>query len=193
MPVIEKGFSLWASFKQLLKDTNPAGVGTGLVATLFSTMGPGFIVMSSAKSGGLTDPQAVSWLLALYGFGGLATMFVSLRYRIPMVIAYSIPGAVLLGKILPHFTIGQAVGAYMIVGLVALILTVTGLIKKVVDMIPVPIMLGMVAGVLFSFGVSLSKLPSNSPEFMESCSWFSSGQWRSSASHKKCPLSSSPL
>jgi benzoate membrane transport protein len=160
---MEKGFSLGASFKQLLKDTNPAGVGTGLVATLFSTMGPGLIVMNSAKSGGLTDPQAVSWLLALYGFGGLATMFMSLRYRIPVVIAFSIPGAVLLGKLLPHFTLSQAVGAYIVVGVVALILTVTGLIKKVVDNIPVPIMLGMVGGVLFSFGVSLFKASIEQP------------------------------
>jgi benzoate membrane transport protein len=99
----------------------------------------------------------------LYGFGGLATMFVALRYRIPLVIAYSIPGAVLLGKLLPNFTIGEAVGAYIVVGVVALILTVTGLIKKVVDRIPVPIMLGMVGGVLFSFGVGLFKASIQQP------------------------------
>ncbi len=163
MAVLEKGYPLLESFRKLLRDTNPAGVGTGLVATLFSTMGPGFIVMNSAKAAGLSDPQAVSWLLAIYGFGGVATMFVSLRYRIPVVIAYSIPGAVLLGKLLPNFTLSQAVGAYMVVGLVALILTVTGLIKKVVDNIPVPIMLGMVGGVLFSFGVGLFKASIEQP------------------------------
>jgi hypothetical protein len=75
MAVIEKGHGLGSSFVQLLKDTNPAGVGTGLVATLFSTLGPGVIVMTSAKAGGLTDAQAVSWLLAIYSFGGLATIF----------------------------------------------------------------------------------------------------------------------
>ncbi|MGC8660576.1 MAG: benzoate/H(+) symporter BenE family transporter [Desulfomonilaceae bacterium] len=157
MAVIEKGHSLGSSFLQLLKDTNPAGVGTGLVATLFSTLGPGVIVMTSAKAAGLTDAQAVSWLLAIYAFGGLATMFVSLRYRIPLVVAYSIPGAILLAKLLPHFSLPEAVGAYIVVGIVTLLLTVTGLIKKVVDRIPVPIMLGMVGGVLFSFGIGLFK------------------------------------
>jgi len=157
MAIMEKGYPLGQSFKQMLRDINPAGVGTGLVATLFSTLGPGVIVLNSAKAGGLTDPQAVSWLLAIYGFGGLATMFMSLKYRIPVVIAYSIPGAVLLGKVLMNFTIQEAVGAYLLVGVVTLILTVTGLIKKVVDNIPVPIMLGMVGGVLFSFGVGLFK------------------------------------
>jgi benzoate membrane transport protein len=164
MEVIEKGHSLGSSFVQLLKDTNPAGVGTGLVATLFSTLGPGVIVMTSAKAGGLTDGQAVSWLLAIYSFGGLATIFMALRYRIPVVIAYSIPGAVLLAKLLPNFTLSEAVGAYLVVGAVALILTVTGLIKKVVDRIPVPIMLGMVGGVLFSFGIGLFKASIEQPQ-----------------------------
>jgi len=163
MAVMEKGHSLGSSFLQLLKDTNPAGVGTGLVATLFSTLGPGVIVMTSAKAGGLTDAQAVSWLLAIYSFGGLATIFMSLRYRIPLVVAYSIPGAILLAKLLPHFSLPEAVGAYIVVGVVTLILTVTGLIKKVVDRIPVPIMLGMVGGVLFSFGIGLFKASIQQP------------------------------
>jgi len=153
--ILEKGYNLKESFKILCTNINAAAVGTGLVATLFSTLGPGVIVMNAAKSGGLTDAQAVSWLLALYGFGGLSTMFVALRYRIPLVIAYSIPGAILLGKLLARFPLNQAVGAYMVVGLVALILTLTGAIKKVVDHIPVPVMLGMVGGVLLSFGVSM--------------------------------------
>ncbi|HHV86348.1 MAG TPA: benzoate/H(+) symporter BenE family transporter, partial [Petrimonas sp.] len=112
-------------------------------------------VMNAAKQGGLTDAQAVSWLFGIYVFGGLSTMFMSLRYRIPVVIAYSIPGAVLLGKVLPQFTLNEAVGAYMLVGLATFTLTATGAIKKVVDHIPVPIMLGMVGGVLLSFGVSM--------------------------------------
>jgi benzoate membrane transport protein len=163
MELMEKGYNLGESFKRLLKDLNSAGIGTGLVATLFSTLGPGVIVLSAAKSGGLTDAQAVSWLLGLYSFGGLATMYMALRYRIPVVIAYSIPGAVLLGTILHNFTLPEAVGAYLVVGLVALILTVTGLIKWLVDHIPVPVMLGMVGGVLFSFGVGLFKASIQQP------------------------------
>lgn len=162
--IIEKGYGWGESIKHLLKNLNAAGISTGFVATMFSTMGPGFIVMTSAKQGGLTDAQAVSWLLAIYGFGGLATMFMALRYRLPVVIAYSIPGAVLLGKLLPHYSINEAVGAYMVVGAMALVLTVTGAIKKVVDRIPVPIMLGMVGGVLFSFGTNLFAAAINIPK-----------------------------
>lgn len=161
--ILEKGYGLGDSLKLVFKNINAAAVGTGLVATLFSTLGPGVIVMNAAKQGGFTDAQAVSWLFAIYAFGGLSTMFMSLRYRIPVVIAYSIPGAILLSKVLSQFTIGEAVGAYMVVGLATFTLTVTGAIKKVVDHIPVPIMLGMVGGVLMSFGVGLFSASINNP------------------------------
>lgn len=161
--ILEKGYSLKESFKLLCTNINAAAVGTGLVATLFSTLGPGVIVMNAAKQGGLTDAQAVSWLFAIYTFGGLSTMFMSLRYRIPVVIAYSIPGAVLIGKVLNQFTLSEAVGAYMLVGLATFLLTVSGAIKKVVDHIPVPIMLGMVGGVLLSFGISMFTAAINTP------------------------------
>ena len=153
--IMEKGYSLKESAGLLWRNINVAAVGTGLVATLFSTLGPGVIVMNAAKQGGLSDAQTVSWLLGIYAFGGLATMFMSLRYRIPVVIAYSIPGAVLLAKLLARFPFSEAVGAYLVVGAATLILTVTGAIKKVVDHIPAPVMLGMVGGVLLSFGVNL--------------------------------------
>lgn len=153
--LIEKGYDLKESLKILWQNLNASGVGTGLVATLFSTMGPGMVVMTAAMQGGLSDAQAVSWLLGIYLFGGLATIYMSLRYRIPVVIAFSIPGAVMLGKLIPNFTFNEVIGAYFVVGLVTLLLTVSGVIKKLVEHIPVPVMLGMVGGVLLSFAISM--------------------------------------
>lgn len=153
--LIEKGYDLRESLKILWQNKNAGAIATGLVATLFSTMGPGMIVMNAAKSGGLTDAQAISWLLGIYLIGGLSTMFMSLRYRLPVVTAFSIPGAVMLAKILPNFAFSEAIGAYIVVGVVTLILTLTGVMKKLVENIPVPVMLGMVGGVLLSFGTSM--------------------------------------
>lgn len=162
--IIEKGYNLGESLKILRKNVSAAPIATGFVAMLFSTMGPGMIVMNAAKQGGLTDAQAVSWLLAIYVFGGLSTMFMSLRYRIPSVVAFSIPGAVMLGKMIPHFPFNQVIGAYIVVALVAMILTLTGAIKKVVEHIPVPIMLGMVGGVLLSFGTNMLTATLQTPQ-----------------------------
>ena len=162
--IIEKGYDLRESLGVLWKNKNAAAIATGLVATLFSTMGPGLIVMNAAKSGGLTDAQAISWLLGIYLIGGLSTMFMSLRYRIPVVTAFSIPGAVMLAKILPNFAFSEAIGAYIVVAVVTLVLTLTGVMKKLVERIPVPVMLGMVGGVLLSFATSMFTAAINMPQ-----------------------------
>ncbi len=162
--VMEPGYKLRESFIQLCKNINPAGVGNGMVATLFSTLGPGLIVMNAAKQGGFTDAQTVSWLLAIYAMGGLSCMFMALRYRLPVSIAFSIPGAVLLATLLKQYTINQAVGAYLVIAIVTLLLTVSGVIKKVVEHIPAPIMLAMVSGVFVSFGVNLFKGALSTPK-----------------------------
>ncbi|MHB8074030.1 benzoate/H(+) symporter BenE family transporter [Desulfosporosinus fructosivorans] len=162
--IIEKGYNLRESLKILWQNKNAGAIATGLVATLFSTMGPGMIVMNAAKSGGLTDAQAISWLLGIYLIGGLSTMFMSLRYRIPVVTAFSIPGAVMLAKILPNFPFSEAIGAYIVVAVVTLVLTLTGVMKKLVEHIPVPVMLGMVGGVLLSFGTSMFTAAINMPQ-----------------------------
>lgn len=161
---LEKGYDLRESLKILWKNKNAGAVATGLVATLFSTMGPGMIVMNSAKQGGLTDAQAVSWLLGIYLIGGLATIFMSLRYRLPVVTAFTIPGAVMLAKLLPNFALSEAIGAYIFVAVVTLILTLTGVMKKLVERIPVPVMLGMVGGVLLSFATSMFTAAINMPQ-----------------------------
>jgi benzoate membrane transport protein len=155
--VIERGYNLGESFQLMLKNLNVAGVGNGLAAFLFSTLGPGLIVMNAAKQGHLTDGQAVSWLLAIYAMGGLCCMFMALRYRLPVSIAFSIPGAILLATLLQRYSLPEAVGAYLTITAVILVLTVSGAIKKLVEYIPTPVMLAMVSGVLVGFGINLFK------------------------------------
>jgi benzoate membrane transport protein len=157
MEIIEKGYGLGWSLKRVITDTNSAGLATAAVGGAWGTLGPGLIVINAAQTAGLNQGLIVSWLFGLYIFIGVATMFVALRYRVPMVIAYSIPGAILLGTLLPQFTLSEAAGAYMVVGLVVAVLTVTGIIKKIVNKIPGPIMVGMIGGVLFHIGEGFFK------------------------------------
>ncbi|MHB8916782.1 MAG: benzoate/H(+) symporter BenE family transporter [Desulfocucumaceae bacterium] len=153
--LIEKGFSLSESFVELFRRITFPGLTTGLIGATFSASIGLAIVMSVAKEGNLPESVAISWIFISFLGAGLATMFVSLQSRTPVVIAWSIPGAVLVGKYLAAGgNIYEAAGAYIIISVVVLILTATGLIKRLIDHIPVPIMLGMVAGVLLSFGLS---------------------------------------
>ena len=67
MQGLEKGYNLGESFKQLLKGLEPGRYRHGIGRHALQHHGAGLIVMNAAKAGKLTDPQAVSWLLALYG------------------------------------------------------------------------------------------------------------------------------
>ncbi|OES45441.1 benzoate transporter [Domibacillus iocasae] len=150
---IEKGTDVKQNFKDFFSNLTPAALGTGLVAALFSIMGPGLIVMNAAKTGNLPIEHAVSWLFIIYVAGGMFTLFLSFRYRLPIVVAYSIPGAILVGNALNHITLNEAVGAFIVSGLVVTVLGFSGVVKRVIEHIPLPVMLGMIAGVLLSFGI----------------------------------------
>ncbi|MDQ0218711.1 hypothetical protein ELQ35_04865 [Peribacillus cavernae] len=74
--------------------------------------------MNAAREGNLPIEQAVSWLFIIYTAGGMFTLIMSFRYRQPIVVAYSIPGAVLVGSALKHIPLSEAVGAFIVAGTV---------------------------------------------------------------------------
>lgn len=155
MAWIEPGYNLLDSAKLALRNLNPAGIGTGFVAAIFSIMGPGMIVMNAAQQGKLSPEIATSWLFGIYFTGGLYTIYYALKYRMPIVAAYSIPGAIIIGKSLTTLSHAEAVGAYLMVAAILLIVSMSGLVKRVISNLPLPVMLGMIAGVMMSFGIGL--------------------------------------
>jgi benzoate membrane transport protein len=154
---IEPGTNVRKNMRDFFLHLSPARAGTGFVAAMFSIMGPALIVMNAAKEGNVPLEQAISWLFIIYVTGGVFTIILSLRYRLPIVTAYTIPGAVLIGSALKHIPFNEAIGAFMITGAVVTILGVSGLIKKAVEFLPLPVMLGMIAGVILSFGLNVIK------------------------------------
>ena len=77
----------------------------------------------------------------------------SVSYRQPMVFLWTIPGAVLVGQALDTIRFTEVIGAYILTGLLLLLLGLTGWIKKVMDWLPQPIVMGMVAGAFVNFGL----------------------------------------
>ncbi len=142
-------------FKDLYGNLNVNTISSGVVAAIFGCTGPALIIIGGASSGGLTHEQTISWLFAVYFFGGLLGLFLSLKYKQPIAGAYSIAGAVLVAGALSHFSLQEAIGAYLVANLIVLILGVTGLIDKVMNWIPVPIVMGMIVGVMMRFALEM--------------------------------------
>ena len=134
---------------------NAKTIGAGLIATVFGCTGPPLIIMSSAMNAGYTTTQTISWLASVCFFGGLISVIMALRYKQPIVGAWSIPVAVMLGNTLAFFSIEQAVGAYLMGGLLVLILGASGLVGKIMRLLPMPIVMGMIAGAMIKFGTDM--------------------------------------
>ena len=128
---------------------------SGFVAWLFGVSGPLLIVLNAAAQGDLPESIVTSWVFAIYVTGGVFTMILSQYYRKPIAFAHSIPGAVLVGTTLANHSIETVVGAYIVTALLIFLVGITGAADRVMKLIPLPIMMGMVSGVLLPFGLGI--------------------------------------
>ncbi len=141
--------------KVFLQDCSVSAVVTGLIAVMVSYAGPLVIVFQAAKSGLLTPEQLSSWLWAISIGSGVSGLWLSLRYRTPVITAWSTPGAALLVTSLAQYRYSDAIGAYMFSALLITLLGVTGLFSRLMARLPVAVVAAMLAGVLFRFGVGV--------------------------------------
>ncbi|WNW10603.1 benzoate/H(+) symporter BenE family transporter [Pseudomonas sp. DTU_2021_1001937_2_SI_NGA_ILE_001] len=139
----------------LFKDVSLSAVVAGCIATLISYAGPLVIIFQAADSAQLSHAQLSSWIWAISIGSALLGAWLSLRFRVPVVVAWSIPGSALLVSQLPQIGLNQAVGAYLMASLLLWLVGVSGAFDRLIARLPGSIAAGMQAGILFSFGVAL--------------------------------------
>ena len=138
-----------------LKDFSLSAVISGFVSILVGFTSAAVIVFQAAQTLGANSTEIGSWLWAL-GWGmGLTGIILSLRYRAPIVMAWSTPGAAMLVTTTADVTLAEATGAFMIcAGLIALF-GVTGWFERMMDRLPLSLTSAMLAGVLLQFGLNV--------------------------------------
>jgi benzoate membrane transport protein len=139
----------------LARDLSVSAVAAGFVTVLVGFASSAVIVFQAASAVGASPAQVSSWMLAL-GLGmGLTCALLSLRYRAPVVTAWSTPGAALLVTSAAGLTIEEATGAFLISAALITLAGFSGWFERVMDRIPVAIAAGMLAGVLLRFGLDV--------------------------------------
>lgn len=139
----------------VLRDVGPRYVVNGLIGLVFAATGPVAVLLAVGVQGGLDQAEIASWLFGVFFLNGLLTVLLSWVYRTPLAFFWTIPGTVLVGPALGHLTFAEVVGAYLATGVLILLAGVTGWIRPVMAAIPMPIVMGMVAGVFLGFGTGL--------------------------------------
>ncbi len=139
----------------LLRDFSLSAVVAGFIATVISYAGPLVIIFQAAKAGGLPHDVLSSWVWTISIGSGVLGIVLSLRYKVPIIIAWSAPGSALLVTMLPDISMNQAVGAYLVSSLITLLVGLSGAFDKIIRKLPAAISAGMLAGILFRFGTGL--------------------------------------
>ncbi|MFC3298399.1 Inner membrane protein ydcO [Arthrobacter agilis] len=122
-----------------------AGIVTALVGFTSSFA----VVLAGLRATGATPEQAASGLLALTAVVGLGIVLLALRYRIPVTLSWSTPGAALLaGAAIPEGGWPAAVGAFAATGVLIALTGVVPALGRLVASIPRHLAQAMLAGVL---------------------------------------------
>jgi benzoate membrane transport protein len=136
-----------------LRDIAPSSVAAGFVTVLVGFASSAVIVFQAAQALGASSAEISSWMWAL-GLGmGVTCIGLSLRYRIPVVTAWSTPGAAMLISTTAGLPMTDAIGAFVLSGLLIVIAGFSGAFERSMRKVPVALASGMLAGVLLRFGL----------------------------------------
>lgn len=138
-----------------VRDLSLSAVVAGFVTVLVGFASAAAIVFQAAGAVGASAAQVGSWMLALGVGMGLTAISLSLRYRAPVVTAWSTPGAALLVTSAAGLSLEEATGAFLLSAALVTLVGFSGWFERAMDRLPVPIASGMLAGVLLRFGLGL--------------------------------------
>ncbi len=128
-------------------------VVAGFVCVLVGFTSSYAIVVQAGLAMGLDAAQLATMTAALALGMGLTTLLPSLWLRIPVVTAWSTPGAALLAVSLPGVPLPEAIGAFLACAVLLILAGATGLFERWMNRIPMSIASALLAGVLLRFGL----------------------------------------
>lgn len=137
-----------------LKDLNQKNIAAGVVAGIFVMTGPSALILEASANGNFTVAQTVLWVFSVYVIGGLFGIILPLYYRIPIVGGHTLTGVAFLATITAQFTYHEFIGAYLISGLVMLLVGSLGFFAKLINFVPKEIISAMLAGMITKYMVN---------------------------------------
>ena len=141
--------------KTLKDDWSISATVAGFLAVLISYSGPLIIFFQAAQKAQVSSAMMISWIWGISIGAAVAGIFLSIKYKVPIITAWSAPGTALLVTLFPHISLNEAVAAYITSAVVIFLVGITGYFDKLLRWIPQDVAAGMMAGILFQFGLGL--------------------------------------
>ncbi len=147
----------------LMKDWSVSAVAAGFLAVLIAYTGPLVIFVQAAHVAQVSEGMLSSWIWAISIGAALTSIFLSSYFKMPVVTAWSAPGTALLVTLFPALSLNEAVAAYLTTALILFVIGISGYFDRLMRLIPRGVAAGMLAGILFQFGMAAFKSVASAP------------------------------
>ncbi len=137
-------------------------VSSALIASLVGFAGTLALIVAAAQAVGATAAQIVSWITAISLVKALEGGYLTWRHRMPIVTAWSTPGAALIGAS-AGIALDAAVGAFLLAGVLIVLTATFRPLGRPIERIPMSIAAAMLAGVLLPFVLGAFKAIPQAP------------------------------
>lgn len=147
-----------------MKSGGFASVATAaLVATIAGAGGTLPIILAAAQAVGATPEQASSWVSGLSLATAFSALVLSVRYRMPIIAAWSTPGAALIASTTGVPSFAAAVGAFVLAAVLILLTAAVRPLGRLIERIPASIAAAMLAGILLRLVMAMIEHVPTSP------------------------------
>ncbi|MFW2096666.1 benzoate/H(+) symporter BenE family transporter [Acinetobacter sp. ULE_I057] len=141
--------------QKLLQDFSIPAVFAGFITFLIGISVSAVLVIQAAQLLGANPEQITSWFWAL-GLGiGLSGLILSWKFKYPVATSWSTAALALIIATASGYSLYEAIGAFLVSGLLTATLGFLGIFEKIISYIPQSLTSAMLAGVLLKFGIAL--------------------------------------
>ncbi|MFB5196674.1 benzoate/H(+) symporter BenE family transporter [Neobacillus sp. KR4-4] len=140
--------------RNILLDLNTKNIAAGTVAGIFVITGPSALILEASSNGNFSTAHTILWIFSVYVFGGLLGIFLPLYYRIPIVGGHSLTGVAFLATMTNQFTFNELIGAYIVSGLLLLLVGLLSFFSRLVNLVPREIISAMLSGMIMKYMVN---------------------------------------
>lgn len=153
MEAIVKRLS-WAS---LAGDFNAAAIWAGVTTVIWFSSGMVPLQIAVSRQLGLGPLESSSWIFIVWASAAASSLVLSLVYRQPIPITWTIPGLLYMGTLAGQYSFAELVGANLMAGVLIVALGLAGIGGRIMDWLPLPIVMGMFAGSILEYVVRMVK------------------------------------
>ncbi|QGX60736.1 benzoate/H(+) symporter BenE family transporter [Alteromonas mediterranea] len=141
-------------------------VSAGLTAVTVGYSSSVVIIIDVARKAGASDDMVISWLFAL-GLGmGITCILFSWLSKLPVVTAWSTPGAAFLLTSIGNYRLSEAIGAFVICAMLSLVTAQSRSLLKQISRIPPAISSALLAGILLPICLAIFSDVNDAPHLV---------------------------